>query len=745
MAAILLALFWSATTFTEAQAPVDADTDVAEISEALRNPSDPASLLVNNQVSAFGADSVAAAAAIGDQEDWAALQNAGGFYYLKTYELRAFDDTAEIWVAVGEGSDADGEPDGVTGLDFPDGDCRNDGVRNVVTDEQANYLLDQFTNNIKSIDEAWFGEPDFRDGSAGLLPRPSPEGKQVVLVDNVRDDNFYDTDNANSLPYIAGFFTSAMDFFHGRNVMSIDGYDWLHRTGADPAHDPSSDPCLNAPARPFLYEGVFAHEYQHLIHQDYDPDELNWVNEGMADLAIFLTGYSDPSLHVDEKGNDSHVMAFQGWLAVEHPDWNPIPRPSGPENSLTLWEDQGPTEVLEDYGFAYMFMQYLYDHGYDQAFFTAWHHNPLNGIDGLNDTLNGPATFESLFDDMIVMALTDAYIDAGADVSGGDADDLQSDSLNSTIFFSPDAYASPGAPPWGSDYIPLGRGNKVKQLDFDGADQFVFEGGNDWTIDPDGYMTSPDEEGETTYPNDLDSSVAREVTVPDGAATLTFEHYYQIELGWDFGFVQVMTPDGFVSLPCTGTTADHNPDANPFIAAEMPGYSGPSDDPNNAATVGTAAAPVAVSCDLSAYAGQTVVIAFRLMTDGAATFDGWHIRDVAINGTPVDSTPDDISDWDNEQFFQPVGLGFKLAFVGISGDVDEFGHVTDADDVVVVRAELAPGSTYSLTKDDRNALKHSDMVVAIVTGVPEDESVNVYFPYSLTIKGQERADGANLP
>ena len=76
----------------------------------------------------------------------------------------------------------------------------------------------------------------------------SKEGRDVILVDNVVDTNYYDTDNANSLPRIAGFFTSAMPFYHDRNVITIDSYDWTHGTGEDPPHEPSSDPCLNRPA-----------------------------------------------------------------------------------------------------------------------------------------------------------------------------------------------------------------------------------------------------------------------------------------------------------------------------------------------------------------------------------------------------------------------------------------------------------------------------------------------------------------
>jgi hypothetical protein len=749
--ALLLLLANAPAISTEAADNTDgSNSDTREISNSLRNPDNASALLRDGSFSAesFQAEFANGEAEVGDQARWVALNDVGQFYYTKTFELRALNDQGEVWIAVGEGRDADGALDGITGLNFPAGDCRNDGVRNVVTDAQAQYLLDQFTTQIKPTDESWFGPPDFRDGSTGLLPRPSAAGKQVVLVDNVRDDNFYDTNNSQTLPYIAGFYTSAMIDFHDRNVMSIDGWDWLHRTGANPPHDPSSDPCTSAPARPFLYEGTFAHEYQHLIHHDYDSDEVNWVNEGMSDFAIFLNNYSDPRLRIDQKGNDNHILAYEGWLSVQHPDWNPIPRPDGPENSLTVWEDQGPTEVLEDYGIAYSFMLYLFDHGANQAFFTAWQHNPLNGIEGLNDTLNQfhmNTSFASLFNAFEISTLTDAFIDKGAKVYGENKKAISSDSLNSTIFFSPDAYATPGAPPWGADYIPLGKGNKLNSLMFDGDEQFVFPGGNDWTVDEDGYYTSPDVPGETTYDANTDSSIARQITVPSGTATLTFDHWYQTEDTWDFGFVQVMGSDGvFHSLPCTGTVNTANPDADPSISAQLPGYSGPTQDPLDPATSGTPAAPLSASCDLSAYAGQTVILAFRLMTDGAVNFDGWHIRNIALNGTPVDPTPADVSDWDNEQFFQPVPLGFSLTLVGIDGKVDQYGHVTKAKSVVVVHTQLRNGSRYTLNENDRQELRKSDQVYAIVAGIPQDEGVDVYFPYSLIVNGQQRADGAGI-
>ena len=57
--------------------------------------------------------------------------------------------------------------------------------------------------------------------------------------------------------------------------MTIDGFDWLHRTGPNPPNEPvPGDGCTSAPARPNLYEGVFAHEYQHLLESYEDGDEV---------------------------------------------------------------------------------------------------------------------------------------------------------------------------------------------------------------------------------------------------------------------------------------------------------------------------------------------------------------------------------------------------------------------------------------------------------------------------------------
>jgi hypothetical protein len=693
-------------------------------------------------------------AKIGSVRTWLGLDDLLGSIYLKNYTLRALNDHVEVWVA--------------NNLNFPNqtmlnpltsnptdtftyNDCRNDGVRNVVTDAQAQYLADQFNDNIYPTEAEWFDVPPNRNGSNALLPKlipniPSAEYKGegdnvVVLVDNVRDDNFYDMNNVNTHTYIAGFYFSVFDDYFNRTVMSIDGFDWLHRTGADPLHQPTSDPCNSAPARPYLYEGVFAHEYQHLLHHYIDPNERTWVNEGMSDLAALVTGYFDPMKHVNQKGNDSHTNAFLGWLSVPHPDWNPIERASGPENGLTAWEDQGDDEILEDYGFAFYFMNLVNSQGYGQDFFKAWQHEAGNGIEGLETTLTGAGasdTFMSLFRDIVVSALADGYIDNGAAVNGdATAADLQNLHSEAAIYFSGNAYDTPGAPPWGSDYIDLGSGAALTSVAFDGADNYV--PGPQWVVDPDGYFTNPDAAGTNEYAGNQDVNIARSVAGHDGEV-LSFDHYYAMELGWDFGFVQVSTDEGVTwqSLACDGTTSDHNPGASGDIVEHVPGYTGPSDDPENTDTNGTATEPLHATCP--ALPAGSDYIAFRLMTDDLANFDGWHVKNVQVNDVDL-GTPGSLAGWDNELFFLPVNLDFMLTIVGLNGTVDGFGDVGPSTGVQVLRPTLGASDEYTLTAGDFAALAGYAKVVAIVSGIPSAETISQYQPYSLLVNGVEKADG----
>ena len=101
--------------------------------------------------------------------------------------------------------------------------------------------------------------------------------------------------NTQGFSYVAGFFSSQINELFDRNVMTIDAFDCSTGRARTRRTSRFRATTTSAPARPFLYEGVFAHEYQHLLENYEDGDEVNWINEGLADWAQTLTGYANPA------------------------------------------------------------------------------------------------------------------------------------------------------------------------------------------------------------------------------------------------------------------------------------------------------------------------------------------------------------------------------------------------------------------------------------------------------------------
>jgi immune inhibitor A len=114
--------------------------------------------------------------------------------------------------------------------------------------------------------------------------------------------------------------------------------------------------------------------------------------------------------------------------------------------------------------------------------------------------------------------------------------------------------------------------------------------------------------------DDLTNSLTRSVAVPAGSSQLTFKANYDIEEGYDYAVLQVDAGSGYVNVPTSLSTVA----ANQGIDGTSDGY-------------------VAGSADLSAYAGKTVKLRFRYVTDGGAAGndtvpgnDGLFLDDVAL-------------------------------------------------------------------------------------------------------------------
>jgi hypothetical protein len=677
-------------------------------------------------------------AQIGDERTWAAVDDVADRYYPKDYTLRGIGRNIEVWVA----SDSD---DTSSDLAFPAGDCRND-ERVQVTDEQVQYLIGQYDDHMLPIESQEFSVAPARDGTAAALPAAldlPPDyyvgdgNKVVTLIDNVRDANFYDVSlrNGNST-YIAGFFTSAFARFFDRNVMTIDGYDWIHRTGANPPNEPvAGDLCASKPARPFTYESTFAHEYQHLLESYEDPGEVSWVNEGLSMFAEELTGYASTDIPITQTGYDPYLQCLLGNLETQT-DANPNPRQGGPENSLTIWGDQGQgSEILCDYGAAFSFMLYL-EGRYGKGLLSDLHRDDRHGLDSLATLLrlrNIPDSVPTVLHQWQAMLALDAPLESRRVLFSGDRAAYSTPAYHAAINWeNDDAYSTPGAPPNGADYVRFrgadGAALRVRDLrtiEFHGAPTLPPRP-LEWTVaaEPPGHPGDP--ALFSGKDSNLDRAAIHPVTVPAADPTLTFETQWDTEPQWDFGFVQVSADGGttWTSLGNESTTSEHDPGAIPAVVQKLPGFTGSSGGWTNQ------------RFDLSRWAGKDVLVAFRMVTDPNTEGDGWWVDDVAVGGQLL-SDGSSLEGWRSATQVNPIKVtAFTVQLIGYS--------TSGRGPAWVAPLNLDAGFNGTVRVPYSYRALDADVVAAIVTYDEPTETITQYAPYSLAVNGVVQP-GGGLP
>jgi hypothetical protein len=279
------------------------------------------------------------------------------------------------------------------------------------------------------------------------------------------------------------------------------------------------------------------------------------------------------------------------------------------------------------------------------------------------------------------------------------------------------AYAGPGVPPNGSDYVRL-RAASGAFLRVSDLDRIRFEGASqlpalpiEWTVD----TAPPDGTSGALYSgmgDNLDRAIVREVAI--GAGVLSMLTKWDAEEGYDYAYVQVSTDGGetYESVSCTDS---------------VPGPLGPSFN-------GTSDGFVTQSCDLSAYAGETVLLAFRYVTDGSVALPGFWVDDVDVDGTSLtDGTT--LEGWSSPTEINPVEVfGYTVRLVAF-----------DKAHEVVRIATLPLGDDFegSLTGGEvRSALGRSGgTVAAIVTFLDPTEGVIQTAPYTLLVNGVAQPGG----
>ena len=609
---------------------------------------------------------------------------AGGTYdqdFTRVYAGETSDGTP-VYIYVPEGTPLDGTaPTGVESLDpafDPTADddfvpCADASVDDyTLTQAEIDYLGAQLSNQIVAVDEEHFGPMDAAD------PNEPASDSLVMVVYNVQDANYYDCAETT---YTAGYFAPDYIESSGMNVIVVDALDWANRVGPDDSpwrdDDPENDQAT-------LYEGVIAHELEHLLHNYSDPGELSWVDEGLADFAVFLNGY-------DVGG--SHLTYHQVFYA---------------DTSLTRWAGG-----LQNYGAAYTFFQYLWeqaggngdgtytpDLAYDGAggdlLIKLIFENEADGMEGVQaaieefNTLTGAGlrSAEEIFQDWAVAVYLDDEDSELWDIKAVDFGDPAFTTWTMDIaddLFWSGRGSNQGAQPeakWvrranGQSPVAVPYGVQVERFRNPGPRVTVALDGDDTTqVAPHTGDTHWYAGYESQSENVLDVDVTGEVE------SLDFWTWHFIEEGWDYGFVEALVDGEWVTVPLeddsgTVVTSNEDPHGNNPTGNGLTGTSGGEyfvDEP----------VYVHYTADLP---DGTTDVQFRYSTDAAYLDTGWFVDDVMVNGAPAAVSSDD-GEW-----FETTGLQDNnwtlqvVASCDLTPGVDSTFELTDGAGNYVYRLE----------------------------------------------------------
>jgi hypothetical protein len=230
--------------------------------------------------------------------------------------------------------------------------------------------------------------------------------------------------------------------------VSADGFWWVYDEYLDGTQPFASNECevvyINSaagdPGGTYL-NAVVAHEFQHMIHWNQDPNEDLWVDEGCGELAMWLFGNPDP------------IVGFNAM----------------PDNNLTDWSG-----AFADYVQVYLWTLYFFEHYGGQPAIYQLVHEPLNGIYGYEATLDNMGyteSFADVFADWVVANYVDdeTFLDGRYGYAGADLPPFNASQYSNY----PVGPVNASVQHWASDYVRFIDGQPLT-LDFDGADYSTF-------------------------------------------------------------------------------------------------------------------------------------------------------------------------------------------------------------------------------------------------------------------------------
>ena len=412
----------------------------------------------------------------------------------------------------------------------------------------------------------------------------------------------------------------------------------------------------------FTY-AILAHEFQHMIHWNQDRNEASWMNEGFAELAVFINGY--------EVGSEySYIL--------------------DPDIQLNDWPNDR-TGISAHYGASFLFLTYFLDRFGEEAT-KILVRNQADGLEGIDRVLEqigaiDPVTGIEITADNVFLDWALASYLMNENVSDGRyiykifPDAPQAEETES-IVRCPQEPMTRDVHQYGVDYL---------RINCRGDFTLLFEGSTETKVVPVDpisgeyyFWSNKADEGDMTLTRSFDF---RE---HDGPLTLNFWTWFDLEEDYDYAYVEVSEDGELWEILVTPSGTVEDPSGNSYGW----GYNGVS------------GRWIEESVDLTEYAGKEVQIRFEYVTDAAVNGEGMLIDNISIPEIGYFSDFESGSDgWESAGWVRiknelPQHYGLAL--------------ITFGDETIVTNISLQPDTTaeipISLNQD-------TDEAVLVVTGL----------------------------
>lgn len=507
------------------------------------------------------------------------------------------------------GVDADTERTLETTTEYNVGDRRMFNVSNVDTDEQFTIeaaLVYKTEHVYMWVEEGTNANQEDIEAAADLFEQHTyPTDREFFgseWTPGVDNDPHLSILHANNLGNtVAGYFSSPDQYVKAvrpdSNEMEMF---YIHLANVNVGDD--------------FYNGVLAHEFQHMIHWYNDRNEETWLNEGCSELAMALNDRLYEPGYYDVGGSDTSYIYKT-------------------DTQLNTWPEGTAGSAAANYGGAYLFMEYFLDQFGEEATKALVAH-PENGMESVDATcqeLNIPLAHTDIFANWsIANLLDDPILDEGQYGYNeiNPYDPRMDESYRARDY--PITHSS-SVHQYGVDYIEL-EGRESLNFSFTGSTQV-------------GLINTEAYSGKYLWwSNRADESDSRLTRIVDLAnvdeATLDFWAWYHIEEDWDYGYVAVGTtengtiPDDLDDPEIKWDILDDNgvgcKDTNPNGNNYGCGLTGKSDGWVN------------LQADLTSYVGQEIALRFEYITDAAVNQPGMGLDDIRIIADDAVLFTDDI-------------------------------------------------------------------------------------------------------